>query len=449
MGIEDCVISFKTRKVGVNLLSLTNYNIAFHAVCETEDETAIQLQLISHTKLAGHIEITHHEGKIISLKKGGEDYICSLGTKNITLPVESFLIIAPIDLNNTYVTLSGINVEQSDMRVDNQAELIKKSGIITFVSTWEINCGIAIYTWDLLTNLNNIMPGIFTVHSLNKNPPGRISGTIVHLQNEIGLMPQPPDVDSKSKVIITWHTIPIDMSGIISAYENKMNVVAHIVASEDAAKPIRSCSNKDVHVINIGSAQIPLIDKQHARQLLNISVSKPVGFVFGFQSINKNYHELKKAANNTGIHLIISGAKNDNEGSNASMPAIISKDVTFINRYLSELEVSLYALASDILLFDYAEQKHYSASAAMHRIIGAGRPVICSNIKHFSELTDGKNALKFSSQKELEDCINKAIGIDNIKLSKGALEYATETSWPIVAKKHMEIYQKYINFEEK
>ncbi len=313
---------------------------------------------------------------------------------------------------------------------------------VMFVSSWNINCGIAIYTKDLVNAISEIKPDLCGVHPLIDK--STVTGDLVHLQNELGIMPEPPKVDRNSKVIITWHTIPINMSSVISVYESKLNVVAHIVASEDAAKPIRSCSNKDVYVINIGSTQIPPIDKQHAKQLLNITVSKPIGFIFGFRGANKKYHELINAAKNTGIHLIISGAKNDNDKSQGKVVAT-SGDITYLGRYLSELEVSLYALASDILLFNYLEQKHYSSSAAMHRIIGAGRPVICSDIKHFIELTN-ENALKFSSPEELEDCIRKAIGTDNAKLSKGALDYATLTSWPIVAKKHMDIYQKYIGF---
>ncbi len=312
---------------------------------------------------------------------------------------------------------------------------------VMFVSSWNINCGIAIYTKDLLTTINEIKPDLCGVHPLTDK--STVTGELVHLQNELGIMPRPPVVDRNSKVIITWHTILPNMSSVISAYESKLNVVAHIVASEDAAQPIRSCSNKNVHVINIGSTQISQIDKQQARKLLDITDSRPIGFVFGFQSRNKRYYELINAAKNTGIHLIISGAKNDNNKSQYT--SAVAGDVTFLGRYLSESEVSLYALASDILLFDYLEQKHYSASAAMHRVIGAGRPVICSNIKHFSELTNGENALKFSSQKELEECIRKAIGTDNIKLSKSALEYAMLTSWHIIARKHMEIYQKYVN----
>lgn len=318
---------------------------------------------------------------------------------------------------------------------------------IVYVSTWNINCGIAIYTKDLLEGLAKL--GIFSkdiakVHVLGST--GKVKGKIVHLQNEMGIMPHPPDVDSTSNVLITWHTVLTNMGSQINEFESKLNVVGHIVTSDDAAKAITPYTVKPIYTINLGSTLIPRIKNEDARQLIgNIDTDKPIGFVFGLQSANKEYFELINAAKNTGIHLIISGAKHET-GYQAKVLQSSNPNVTFLNKYLSDIEVSLYALASDLLLFDYKSQSHYSSSAAMHRLIGAGRPVICSNIKHFSELTDMKNALKFGNQKELEACIKKALEPQMYeKLSNTALEYAEETSWENIAKKHLDIYKKYIN----
>src|SRR3990167_1812484 len=111
------------------------------------------------------------------------------------------------------------------------------------------------------------------------------------------------------------------------------------------------------------------------------------------------------------------------------------KNVTFINRFLVENEVNLYAQASDILLFDYAAKDHFSVSGAMHRIIGAGKPVICSDVKHFSDVEHGYDCLKFKDQKGLEKCIISAFE-NSEQLSLAALECANRTSWKNVAKRH-------------
>jgi glycosyltransferase involved in cell wall biosynthesis len=161
--------------------------------------------------------------------------------------------------------------------------------------------------------------------------------------------------------------------------------------------------------------------------------------VFGFQSADKNYKRLMDAAKNAGIHIIISGAPHRLMG---SLFLANNKNVTFINRFLSENEVNLYALASDILLFDYNKNDNFSASGAMHRVIGAGRPIVCSDIRHFNDVSHNYNCLKFKNQPKLERCIKSALK-DSVRLGLAAREYANKTSWEKVSKSHIDIYKMY------
>jgi len=334
--------------------------------------------------------------------------------------------------------------EYTDINVNKETsngEAGKINGI-TFVSSWKIKCGIAIYTENLINSLNRIEPNVYNVHPLNdKN--GVPYSNIVHLQNELGIMPTPPDVDNRSKVMITWHTVRTNM-GIIKEFESKLNVVAHIATSAGAAMCIKESTKKEVQVIPLGTTLIPNISNEDACSILQIDkIKKPVGFVFGFQSANKKYSEMIQAANIAGIHLLISGAEHES-GYTAKSLHRDYNNVTFIDRYLTEPEVSLFALAADILIFDYISMDHHSSSAAMHRLIGAGRPVVCSDINHFSELTDGKNCIKFKDAEGLERSIIKALNPINYEnLSKEILQYAFETSWNEAAKKHKLLYEKW------
>lgn len=333
----------------------------------------------------------------------------------------------------------------SPQSTENVLECNGKKNIVTdkivLLSTWNIKCGIATYTNRLLDSLNSVHEGnLFAVFPINnKIMQGTINGKLLHLQHEYGIMQTPPS--SNSKAIITWHTIPPNINSTIKSYESKLkNLVAFIVHSEESKKYIRTL--KDVHVVSHGSVQIPEMKKEDARKALNINIDKPIGFVFGFRSGDKRYDELIDAAKNTGIHLIISAATH---GAYDHMPSspLVPKDesVTFLNTYLTEDEVNLYASASDVLLFDYTQHIQYSVSGAMHRVIGAGRPVICSDIKHF---TDIDIALKFKDQDDLECAIVGALE-DQESLGKLSLEYAKKTSWENVANKHIEIYRKYVD----
>ncbi len=309
---------------------------------------------------------------------------------------------------------------------------------IVLASTWNINCGIATYTRYLLDCIDKIMPDSFAVNPIiDSKLKYKNMGKLTHLQHEFGIVPKPLQINGK--LIITWHTVSKHIEEAIEEYECNYDVVAHIVHSEYARLSISS--NKDVFSIPHGSMLIPEFKKEDAKRLLGINIDMPIGFVFGFQSGDKNYKRLMDAARNTGIHIIISGAPHNSAGS-----IYIGNDanITFINRFLVENEVNLYALASDLLLFDYAAKDHNSVSGAMHRIIGAGRPVVCSDVKHFSDLEHDRDCLKFKDQEGLEKCIYNALQ-DTERLSAAAKDYAQRTSWENVARRHIDIYEKYLD----
>ncbi len=315
-----------------------------------------------------------------------------------------------------------------------------ESDKVTIISTWNINCGIATYTKYLLDDLNKMAPNSFLVNPINEGVlKHKIKGGLSHLQHEFGIVPKLPRM--KGKLIITWHTVSKKINETIKKLESNYNIVAHIVHSECARHDIDT--SKDIWTVPHGSMIIPEIGKEEARRSLGINVNMPIGFVFGFQSEDKNYQRLIDAARNTGIHIIISGAPHRLM---SSVYLTNDKNVTFINRFLTENDVNLYASASDILLFDYAAKDHYSVSGAMHRIISAGRPIICSDIRHFNDVTHNHNCLKFKNQSKLEWCIRHALK-DSERLGLAARKYAEKTSWEKIAKCHIEIYNRYTDIE--
>lgn len=313
---------------------------------------------------------------------------------------------------------------------------------IVLASTWNVNCGIATYSRYLLDSLDIIAPGSFAINPINEGIlKYKNMGRLAHLQHEFGIVPEPPKIKNQKivKLIITWHTVSKHTDEAIKEYESDYNVVAHIVHSEHMCSSIDSY--QDVWAIPHGSMLIPEMKKEDARRLLGIDIDMPIGFVFGFQSGDKNYQRLISAAKNIGIHLIISGAPHN---AATSIHLANDRNVTFINRFLVENEVNLYASASDILLFDYASKDHFSVSGAMHRVIGAGRPVVCSDVKHFSDVEHGCDCLKFKDQKGLEKCIIDTFE-NSEQLGLAAREYAEKTSWENIARRHIDIYSRYTN----
>ena len=325
-------------------------------------------------------------------------------------------------------------------------------GNIVLISTWHTMCGIAIYTEDLLRELEKLddgkYRGRFVVKSVDslkhtiKNKNG-----LTHLQHEFGIMPKPPKI--KGKVIVTFHTIPYNIGNTLKDFESALNIVGYIVPCPGALEYMVGKTRKSLYVVSLGSKLISDdnvgITKEDARRLLGISEDgingMPIGFVFGFQSANKNYNRLVRAAKNTGTHLIISGSIH---GCGYKADIMNNENVTILERHLNDEEIDLYALASDLLLFDYVEQDHYSSSASLHRIVGAERPVIAVDTKHFNNIQERDSCLKFSTPRELEMCILYAL-VNQESLGKASLEFAKKTSWRESARQHIEIYSKYMN----
>jgi glycosyltransferase involved in cell wall biosynthesis len=322
---------------------------------------------------------------------------------------------------------------------------------IVFLSTYAIRCGIAGYTEYLFNALNKIIPDSVVIHQMNsRDAKYKIDGkdNLIHLQHEFGIFPyHMPDI--KGKVIVTWHTISDSekMKSIIRKLEKQYDVVGYVVHNECARANLDT--SKDIWTIPHGSMIIPEMDKMEARRRLGLSElgsDKKIGFVFGFQSGDKHYERLMNAAHNVGIYLLISGAPREDVKIDKSIFKNKKGGAFFINRFLNEDEVNLYSLASDFLLFDYSAKEHYSVSGAMHRIIGAGRPVICSDIRHFSDIENEISCLKFKDSRGLERCIRSVLDNSSEKdrLEMEARKYAERTSWEKVAQKHIEIYKQVI-----
>jgi glycosyltransferase involved in cell wall biosynthesis len=318
---------------------------------------------------------------------------------------------------------------------------------VMLVSTWDIRCGIATYTSYLLNSINKVrdIAGIFPIN--NRELSYTLDAGVVHIQHEFGIMPA--KLNSGSKMIVTFHTIPQNIKKTTDHFESRYNIAGYIAHFEKGRDVISGGTKKEVWMIPHGSKIIPCAGatnmKQCAREWLNfdkhgIRDGEDCAFMFGFQSGNKNFNQVIDACKSVGIKLIISGGKHQSGFMN--MHGGYNNNVIFLNKYLNDMEIDLFALSSDILLFDYLPQDHYSCSGAMHRVIGAGRPIICSRTNHFTDMIENEHCLKFKDQSELESKIKEGLNRRD-ELGKNALQYAISTSWDNVARQHLEIYKKH------
>lgn len=385
---------------------------------------------------------------------------------------------------------------------------------ITFVTSWGVRCGIATYSSYLMKTINRqyarIHPefggsgdsgrGIIDVYAINAGMQwDKINGNLIHLQHEFGIMPK--IINSDSPMLITFHSVTKDILKTMGDIESRINVVGYIVHFDEAKDYILSERKKaeerfirirtneqlrkekevrdeilagtrvgpkkvEIFVIPHGTRVIPNIERDKIRELLDfeslgIVSGEDVAFVFGFQSGNKNFGSLIEACKNVGIKIIVSGSVHEcgykaNDincgGKDGGKDGRKDGSVIFLNRYLDETETDLFALASDVLLFNYISQDHYSCSGALHRVIGSGKPCVVSNTNHFLDVREGfDGVLKFNGQLDLETKITEALD-RRIELGDRAREYAEKTSWSNVGKEHLRIYSEFtdvIKLDEK
>ncbi len=321
---------------------------------------------------------------------------------------------------------------------------------VMLVSTWGIRCGIATYTAHLLNAINKVqdIAGIYPVN--NRESSYSVDAGIVHIQHEFGIMPA--NLNSSSKMIVTFHTIPTNIKKTLDYFESKYNIVGYVTHFEKGRELISGGTRKEVWLIPHGSKVIPCVVNTRIRECarewldfdkLGIKDGEDCAFMFGFQSGNKNADRLMNACKNAGIKLIISGGKHQCGFSNININGMHSSNVLFLNRFLNDVETDLFALASDILLFDYVPQDHYSCSGAMHRVIGAGKPVICTRTNHFTDLEENVHGLKFKDQAELELKIKEGLERRD-ELGRNSFDYSITTSWENAARHHLEIYRRFL-----
>ena len=339
--------------------------------------------------------------------------------------------------NGELTRLEFVSVlEHSDERkgvrwIDSDAE-------IELVSTYDIHCGIATYTSYLIQALSKICNvGVFPV---NDGVPPRIDfdGVLVY-QHEFGIFGD--SIPISRRAVVAWHTVLEDHP--IPQYAN-----AHIVHSPEV---IDRFPEGTAYFIPHGTMQYDdSISIGMARERLGLPQDVPIILVFGFRTPNKSYDTLlqileqvhKRESSAIGIFTASPHGAEDPSWGEHFAHYQNGEYVRVLHSWLSEEEVSLYAIASNILLFSYSPEPHYSASGAMHRIIGAGKPVVCSRESvQFRELKENVEALKFDSVEEAGEKIVELIRSPSLyhRLKKGALEYAERTSWDNVAKKYLDV----------
>jgi len=125
----------------------------------------------------------------------------------------------------------------------------------------------------------------------------------------------------------------------------------------------------------------------------------------------------------------------------------LKEHVTLWEELLSETDVRVLLSAADVGCFAYHEDT-YSSSGALHRMLGDGKPIVASHIPKFHELLRVAPEILVDPDRpeEIARVLIRVLEDDSFRtlIASKLLRFAEETSWPLVADSHLDVYRRAI-----
>lgn len=358
--------------------------------------------------------------------------------------------------------------------------------VVGFLSTWNQECGLATYARYLL---NEYEPGSYVVlgeqteraivaadepfvercwrrgstdfSKLEESILKRNVG-LLHLNCHYSFFPQPAFSQFMSRMqqrgiacIVHLHNVyQVDQQilGLVSAADR---VVVH--SPESRLEVIANGADPDRVVVLRHGVQVVAELDERARQNLRLKLQMPVGerivLAFGFIQPHKGMEGVIEAVarlRDRGVAArgyIAGKANEDDPYSREYVQELhrmaellhVTDRVVFLDRYLSEVEVTEYLTAADLVIMNYRSQ-HFEASGACSLALGAGALVAASIAPPFVPFGDAVWHITsgYTAALSAEILLTNSKLRDTIK--HNAQAYCKEYAWPKVVDRVANIY---------
>ncbi len=367
---------------------------------------------------------------------------------------------------------------------------LKKVGI---VSTFDTECGIATYTHMLATKLveqgmevvvfsetdgefEEVLEheGIRHHRCWNRMNPNtklfrelveREGCDIIHFQHEwqlfksTGLIEELRDVQVKKA--ITYHTPqPDQMRKLLRITDSTVD--AHITHWPETTQLLPMvCEHgmlNGVQTIKHGVLEHSLVQD---KSVLGIPEKVPVFFTFGFASSSKGLDyfidaaiQASKNPNCRYFEVVIAMSYHPDWDMSDLAKEIRAKAgsvdfITLIEGWMDDDSLDVHAAASDYLVFPYRwYQQIHSASGAVRRVLGHGKPVLVTDEGRLRDLTGGVHGWKFG-QYDVDGFAAAIVDASSLlgspryqKMAQAVKDYSSLTSWDNIAAQHIQLYDK-------
>lgn len=328
---------------------------------------------------------------------------------------------------------------------------------VAMVTPWNVKCGIATYSKDLVYALAQKDVETFIVRlprfghksrEILLDVASRVPYNdvdLVHVQHEYGLyqgfdVPFFTALRTHGKPIITtMHAVGNwELDVLIAGVSNKLIVHNRFCASRfDFPNTV---------IIPHGVTPTEPTEREHARVLMEIDKKAPVVGYLGFISNYKGLENLISAmvkVPNAGL-MICGGWHVD--VANDYIDRLQRWSVELLgNRvkwtgFVPEDKLADAYGAMDILVYP---SRFSTESGALLHGIAYGKAIITSNIEPFKEKEREGAVLTFKDENDLAEKIKTLLADSEArsKLELGAQEYAKKNSWSHIAEKHIELYR--------
>ncbi|MFW9780516.1 MAG: glycosyltransferase [Candidatus Heimdallarchaeota archaeon] len=310
-------------------------------------------------------------------------------------------------------------------------------------------------------NIRKFIPQARTILSLRnpkkfKDPLMQIisqdSSDIIHFQHDMNIFPSRDNFlallreirsQTRKKAVITLHSVYTEPSFLELLRDVLLLSDAYIVHQENAKDFLRSkgMDPEKIFVIPHGSTRI---ESQPKRMCFFEGKSFKIAMV-GFLKRTKGFEEvLSSIITKKDLEIVIAGMIKEVEVVRhiTELRGEANATMTIIPRFLTDQELIALITEADCIILPY-NQNYFSASGILHLAIGLGKIVLVSSSPKFKELTERIpfcNVKNGNYLKHIE--VLQTSPEMKTQLSQKLALFAKDTSWPLVARKTIRLYQK-------
>jgi glycosyltransferase involved in cell wall biosynthesis len=236
-----------------------------------------------------------------------------------------------------------------------------------------------------------------------------------------------------------------------------------IVMSKRAVEFLTTIYEIPIEKIQIIEHGVPDVEAPEDNPVKNLSQFKNhrVLLTFGLISRNKGLETVIQALpkiveKNPDVVYVILGnthpgvIKNSGEEYRDSLKSLaaklgVSKNLAFINKFVSEEELVNYLTACEVYVTPYLNEAQIT-SGTLSYAVGSGAAVVSTPYWHAQELLDHNRGrlFDFKDSEALADIVNELLAQDRIlqELKDNAYEYGLHLRWPVVGAEFIRVAQE-------